>query len=156
MSAVATCQIFSSICSGAAKTCSASTTQMMLSRRTRSISEGSSAKVRAIPVGSATPLASSTMYSGRSGRSMTWITASERSSRIEQQTQPLARLITSLSTSTTRSASMLIEPKSLTRTPTFIPWSPLRMRLSRVVLPAPRNPVSTVTGVRSAPVEPSL
>ena len=46
---------------------------------------------------------------------------------------------------------MLIEPKSLTRTPTLIPWSPLRMRLSRVVLPAPRKPVSTVTGVRLAP-----
>ena len=110
----------SDLCSGAAKTCSASTTQVMLSSRMRSrIPE--SMKVTAMPAGSATPLASSTTYSGRSGRSSTRATASSRSLRIEQQTQPLARLMTSLLCSTTSSASMLIEPKSFTSTATRKP-----------------------------------
>ena len=42
---------------------------------------------------------------------------------------------------------MLIEPKSFTRTAMRSPWSPVRMRFSSVVLPAPRNPVSTVRGM---------
>ena len=46
-----------------------------------------------MPDGSATPLASSRMYSGCSGRSITCVTAATRSSRMLQQTQPLARLM---------------------------------------------------------------
>ena len=69
-----------------------------------------------------------------------------------QQTQPLARLMTLLSTPTMSSASMLIEPKSLTSTATLRPWLPLRMRLSRVVLPAPRKPVRMVTGIGGGPI----
>src|SRR5271170_7773358 len=131
--------------SGTSKTCSASSTQVTLSRRIRSRKRGN-VNVDAIPVGTATPLASSTMYSGRSGMSSTDITASIRSSRIEQQTQPFARLTTPDRTPTTRSASMFTSPKSLTRTATRSPWSPSSIRFSRVVLPAPRKPVSTVTG----------
>jgi Uncharacterized protein conserved in bacteria (DUF2252) len=41
---------------------------------------------------------------------------------------------------------MLIEPKSLTSTPARSPRSPVRIRLSSVVLPAPRNPVRIVIG----------
>ncbi len=122
MSAKATWRSFSSIISGAPKICSASTTHMMLSNRMRS-RRSSSMKVSAIPDGSATPLASSRMYSGRSGRAITRVTAATKSSRMLQQTQPLARLMTSpsLSTPTTSSASMLIEPKSFTNTATRRP-----------------------------------
>jgi hypothetical protein len=38
-------------------------------------------------------------------------------------------------------------PKSLTSTATRSPWPPARMRLTKVVFPAPRNPVRMVTGV---------
>src|SRR5208337_1329768 len=131
--------------SGCAKTCSASTTQEKLSSRMRSRRLGS-LKVTKIPAGSATPLASSRMYSMDSGRASNATTDSTRSSRIWQHTQPLDRLIMLSFTPTTSSASMLIEPKSLTRTPTRNPWSPVRMRFSSVVLPAPRKPVRMVIG----------
>src|SRR5208282_2277041 len=94
----------------------------------------------------ATPLASSRMYSMASGRASRSLTDATRSSRIWQQTQPLDRLIMLSFTPTTSSASMLIEPKSLTRTPTRRPWLPVRMRFSNVVLPAPRKPVRMVIG----------
>ena len=74
-----------------------------------------------------------------------------RSSRIWQQTQPLARLMALSSTPTISSLSILIAPKSLTRTATFRPWSPFRMRLSSVVLPEPRKPVSMVSGTAVPP-----
>ena len=67
MSAKAIWRSFSSISSGTAKTCSASTTHMMLSNRMRS-RRLSPMNVRAMPDGSATPLASRRMYSGCSGR----------------------------------------------------------------------------------------
>ena len=122
MSANATWRSFSSIISGAANICSASTTHMMLSNLIRS-RMASSMNVSAMPDGSATPLASSRMYSGCSGRAITCTTAATRSSRMLQQTQPLARLMTSpsFSTPTTSSASMLIEPKSFTNTATRRP-----------------------------------
>src|SRR5271165_636367 len=105
-----------------------------------------STNVIAIPEGSATPLASSRTYSGASGRSIAATTASTKSSRIVQHTQPLARLMTSSLTPMTSSVSMLIAPKSLTSTATRSPCAPFRMRLSSVVFLAPRNPVRTVTG----------
>ncbi len=120
MSAHAICQSLSRSTSGAAKTCSASTTHVMLSSRIRSRNLAIE-NVTMIPEGSATPLASSRMYSGCSGRSIAATTDSIRSSRIVQHTQPFARLITSLSTPTTSSASMLIDPKSLTSTATRSP-----------------------------------
>jgi hypothetical protein len=55
------------------------------------------------------------MYSGASRRFSVCMTVASRSSRIEQQTQPLAGLITSFWTPTTSSTSMLIAPKSLTQ-----------------------------------------
>ena len=145
MSAHAICQSFSRSTSGAANTCSASSTQVMLSRRIRSRNLAIE-NVTMSPDGSATPLASSRMYSGCSGRSMVATTDSIKSSRIVQHTHPFARLITSPSTPTTSSASMLIDPKSLTSTATRSPWSPRRMRFRSVVLPAPRKPVRTVSG----------
>ena len=106
--------------SGCAKTWSASITQVTLSSLIRSRRPGS-LKVMKIPAGSATPLASSRMYSMACGRASRAVTDSMRSSRIWQQTQPLARLIVLPSTPTTSSASMLTAPKSLTRTPTRRP-----------------------------------
>ncbi|MOA46801.1 hypothetical protein D3C78_1693580 [compost metagenome] len=45
--------------------------------------------------------------------------------------------------------SMLIAPKSLTITAMRKPWSLVRMRFSKVVLPAPRKPDTRVTGIGS-------
>eukprot|EP01043_Picozoa_sp_COSAG02_P018379 COSAG02_NODE_857_length_16462_cov_4.801381_17_plen_162_part_00 len=41
-------------------------------------------------------------------------------------------------------------PNSFWMTASFRPWSADRIRLSSVVLPAPRNPVRIVTGIRSS------
>ena len=71
--------------------------------------------------GSATPLASRMTYSTGSSRLTRAATDSTRSSRIWQHTHPFARVIIPSSTSTTSSASTLIDPKSFTRTPTLSP-----------------------------------
>src|SRR5262249_16690082 len=61
-----------------------------------------------------------------------------RSPRTVQQTQPLFISNTSSSAPTTRSLSMPISPNSLTMTAYFCPCGSDRIRLSSVVLPAPR------------------
>ena len=43
---------------------------------------------------------------------------------------------------------MPISPNSFSMTAMRLPWFAVRMRLRRVVLPAPRKPVRTVTGTR--------
>src|SRR3990167_9061722 len=52
--------------------------------------------------------------------------------------------------------SILISLISLTMTATFRPWRFFRMALSRVLLPAPRKPDSTVTGRRLVMVSGSI
>src|SRR6185437_17807 len=47
-----------------------------------------------------------------------------------------------------RAASMLTDPKSFTRTAARIPARPARIRFTSVVFPAPRNPPTTVSGMR--------
>ena len=74
--------------------------------------------------------------------------ASTRSPRTVQQMHPF---ITSIISSATVSGKILsstpISPNSFSITANFIPWVvSFRMRLRRVVLPLPKNPVSTVTG----------
>ncbi|MNR24318.1 hypothetical protein D3C85_1413900 [compost metagenome] len=70
-----------------------------------------------------------------------------RSPRTVQQTQPLdSSMISSSLSCTSRSLSMLSGPNSFSMTATRRPWNSVRMRLSRVVLPAPRKPVRMVTG----------
>src|SRR5204862_6850148 len=67
-----------------------------------------------------------------------------------QQMQPLVRVIISPSRDCTSSASMLIAPKSLTRTARRRPPASRRTRLSSVVLPAPRKPQMTVSEMPGA------
>src|SRR5687767_13274080 len=45
-------------------------------------------------------------------------------------------------------------PKSLTTTPTRVPRLPPSRWLSNVVLPEPRNPATTTTGIRFTPTDP--
>jgi hypothetical protein len=61
-----------------------------------------------------------------------------KSPRTVQQMQPLFISKTSSSAPTTSSLSMPISPNSLTITAYLRPWFSLKMRLSSVVLPAPR------------------
>jgi len=42
---------------------------------------------------------------------------------------------------------MPTSPNSFSMTAIFLPWFPVRMWLTRVVLPAPRNPVMMETGI---------
>ena len=50
----------------------------------------------------------------------------------------------------TISPSMSISPNSFSMTTIFLPWSCVKMWLSKVVFPLPRNPVRTVIGIRSS------
>ena len=72
-----------------------------------------------------------------------------RSPRTVQQMQPLFISNTSSSAFTTRSLSIPDSPNSLTMTAYFFPCRSVRMRFRSVVLPAPRKPVNTVTGIYS-------
>ena len=45
---------------------------------------------------------------------------------------------------------MEMAPNSFSMTTTRFPWSPVRMRLTRVVLPLPRKPLMIVIGIRAA------
>ena len=59
---------------------------------------------------------------------------------------PLFISKTSSSASTTKSLSIPSSPNSLTITAYFLPCRSVSIRLRRVVFPAPRKPVRTVTG----------
>ena len=75
--------------------------------------------------------------------------ASIRSPRTEQHMQPLASNTVSSVVCAIRSWSRPISPNSLTMTTVPVRSGRRSRRLSSVVLPLPRNPVSTVTGMRS-------
>ena len=124
---------------------SASTTVNILSTSINDFNSLST-KVSETEMGSATPLVSSIRYSGRFGPWTSCKVDSTRSSRIEQQTHPFERLTEFPETPATSSASILISPKSLTRTPIRRPWFPCSMWLSSDVFPAPRNPLRIVIG----------
>ena len=134
-----------------------STTVTSVSRRATddrlSPLSSSKVKVSATGNGSEMPVDSITRYSKRPSPASRF-TSSSRSSRSVQQMQPLL-ISTSFSSarfrltcSLTRLASMLISLMSLTITATRRSSRLLSMWLSTVVLPAPRNPDSTVTGRR--------
>ncbi|KAJ8135053.1 hypothetical protein OY671_011734, partial [Metschnikowia pulcherrima] len=98
--------------------------------------------------GSDTPSASITIHSGAGSNASTRASASSRPPAIEQQTQPLATRITLSARCASRPASMSTGPKSLTstaarRSPEASAW------FSKVVLPAPRKPPTTVSGMRA-------
>src|SRR5262249_50520708 len=109
----------------------------------------STKKVCATGAGSASPVVSTMMPSNLPLRRMRPSMIRMRSPRTVQQTQPLFISNTSSSAPTTSSLSMPISPNSFTMTANLRPCGSDRMRLSRVVLPAPRYPVSTVTGILS-------
>src|SRR6266436_2067321 len=134
---------------------SASISEIMLWTSTKPCAAGDR-NVSATATGRDTPLVSMTMWSGSGSRSKSLITSRNRSSRIVQQTQPLARLMVSPSTATISLASMLIEPKSLTRTAIRRPSECCRIWLTSEVLPQPRNPPMMVSGNSEAARDPSV
>ena len=98
----------------------------------------STKKVCATGAGSASPVVSTMMASNLPFFFIRSARMRMRSPRTVQQMQPLFISNTSSSAPTTRSLSMPISPNSLTMTAYFLPCSSERMRLSSVVLPAPR------------------
>src|SRR5579863_5968369 len=64
-----------------------------------------------------------------------------------QHRQPLPRRMVSSALSRTKASSMPTAPYSLTMTAVPRPSGDFRNRRISVVLPAPRNPVTTVTGI---------
>ncbi len=94
--------------------------------------------VCATGAGSARPVVSTMMASNLPLRRIKPSMMRTRSPRTVQQMQPLFISNTSSSAPTTRSLSMPISPNSLTMTAYFCPCCSLKMRLSSVVLPAPR------------------
>ena len=109
-------------------------------------------KVCRIGPGSARPLVSITMR--RNGgttpcsRSNTRRrSAACRSVRVMQQTQPLPSSTVSSALSRTSTSSMPTAPNSLMMTAVPWPSGEERKRCNSVVLPLPRNPVTTVTGI---------
>ena len=142
MSAHAVCQSLAARRSGAARPAR---------RRARTdaveqdpVAEPGSRDVTMSPVGSATPLASSRMYSGCSGRSMVATTDSIRSSRIVRHTQPFARLITTPSTPDDELGVDVDRPEVVDEHRHPQPVIPSESGPARRGLPAPREPVSTV------------
>ena len=95
-------------------------------------------KVCATGAGSARPVVSTMMASNLPLRRISPSMMRTRSPRTVQQMQPLFISNTSSSALTTSSLSMPISPNSLTMTANFLPCGSDRMRLSSVVLPAPR------------------
>ena len=85
-----------------------------------------------------TPLTSTTTRSIRSANDRTESSVSAKSSAMEQQTQPLARMSTSSVADSSSRPSMSTSPKSLTSTAMRWPSGSASNRFSSVVLPAPR------------------
>mmetsp|Transcript_8358 Transcript_8358/g.26602 ORF Transcript_8358/g.26602 Transcript_8358/m.26602 type:complete len:315 (-) Transcript_8358:840-1784(-) len=114
------------------------------------------AKVVATGIGSEIPVLSMIKCSKRRSTASAR-TLSIRSSRSVQQMQPLwsSTTLSLLSSSCTPSCSsfesMLIDAMSLTSTATRMPSRLFSKCVSRVVLPAPRKPLSRVTGSLSEP-----
>ena len=104
-------------------------------------------------MGSASPLVSITMRlkSGISPRSRSTTMRRKaccRSLRAMQHRQPLPSSTVSSALERISASSMPAAPNSLTTTAVPCPSGVPRNRRSSVVLPAPRKPVTTVTGMR--------
>ena len=133
--------------------CLASTRVRMESSRYCSAISSSMKKVCATGPGSARPVVSITTRS-KSSRPWRFLEASScsvsrKSSRIEQQMQPLfIWTMFSLVSFTRISLSMFSSPNSFSITAIFWPWASVSTRLSKVVLPEPRKPVRMVTGIK--------
>src|SRR5271166_1525163 len=111
--------------------------------------------------GKARPDVSMTMWSGLGSRASSALTAGAKSSATVQQMQPLASSMiasrgqASSAQPLSRSPSIPTSPNSLTMSASRRPPAWRRMWRMRVVLPAPRKPVTMVTGVLAS-IRPSL
>ncbi len=145
-SANAICSPASSLFFNCSRTCFASTTVTIASSLVFARTSASTKKVCATGAGFAKPVVSTRMASKPPLRFIKPSMMRIRSPRTVQQTQPLFISKTSSSASTIKSLSIPISPNSFTMTAYFLPCCSVRIRFNRVVLPAPRKPVSTVTG----------
>ena len=139
--------------------CLASTSVMMPSSRAKAATLGSTKNVCATGAGSAMPVVSMTIPSNFKVPACTRFASlsntTTKSWRTVQQMQPF--IISMISSSAcirvfffSKSSSMPTSPNSFSITANFLPCCCVRMWFSNVVLPEPRNPVSTVTGTLSA------
>mmetsp|Transcript_10004 Transcript_10004/g.36345 ORF Transcript_10004/g.36345 Transcript_10004/m.36345 type:complete len:214 (+) Transcript_10004:703-1344(+) len=115
--------------------------------------------VNATGAGSARPVVSMMTWSNFFARSFSVRSALTKSPRTVQHTHPLSIVMMfsfSLIFSPTSASSMDTAPNSFSMTAMSFPWSPFRMWFTRVVFPAPRNPVTIVTGSFSASEGPSM
>ena len=133
---------------------SASTTVTTTSIWNSSPSARSVEKVCRIGLGSASPEVSITMrrksgIAPRSRSATSRRSAICRSERVLQHRQPLPSSTVSSALARSSASSMPTAPNSLTTTAVPAPSGVVRKRRSSVVLPAPRKPVTTVTGMRA-------
>ena len=133
---------------------SALTTVTIASTRSAKAKRGSR-RVSSTGCGSAMPVVSMTRWSRSARRASSSATASQRLSLIVQQTHPFDSSTTPVEmarSDTSSEVSMSTAPNSLTSAPMRTPRAVVRRWLSRVVLPAPRKPVSTVVGSGEDPI----
>mmetsp|Transcript_51907 Transcript_51907/g.105689 ORF Transcript_51907/g.105689 Transcript_51907/m.105689 type:complete len:312 (-) Transcript_51907:6-941(-) len=133
--------------------CLASTRVRTASTRACALTLSSMKNVWITGAGSAIPVVSIRMASSLVLRFRILFKILIRSPLTVQQMQPL--FISKISSWVskrcfTRESSMPTSPNSFSITATLRPWFCVRMWLSNVVLPAPRKPVSTVTGILSS------
>mmetsp|Transcript_83195 Transcript_83195/g.233085 ORF Transcript_83195/g.233085 Transcript_83195/m.233085 type:complete len:313 (+) Transcript_83195:457-1395(+) len=138
--------------------CLASTTVRMPSRANFCCTKSSAKKVCATGAGSARPVVS--MMTASMNLPVFWafftirLRPAMRSPRTVQQMQPLfiSTMFSSvvMGPASMRASSMPTSPNSFSMTAMRLPWFSFRIRFSRVVLPLPKKPVITVTGIFSA------
>mmetsp|Transcript_23792 Transcript_23792/g.62339 ORF Transcript_23792/g.62339 Transcript_23792/m.62339 type:complete len:322 (-) Transcript_23792:94-1059(-) len=139
--------------------CFASTSVMIPSNLANAATFGSTKKVCATGAGSAMPVVSITMPSSfkvpACTRFASLSSTTTKSCLTVQQMHPF--IISMISSSAcilvfffSKSSSMPTSPNSFSITANFLPCCCVRMWFNNVVLPEPRNPVSTVTGTLSA------
>ncbi len=98
--------------------------------------------------GSARPLASITMTSMPvAGLARRASISSRSEASTAQHRQPLLSEMVESTCPATAMASTFTLPKSLTRTPILVPPAVASRWLSNVVLPEPRKPATTTTGI---------
>mmetsp|Transcript_19262 Transcript_19262/g.44280 ORF Transcript_19262/g.44280 Transcript_19262/m.44280 type:complete len:288 (-) Transcript_19262:55-918(-) len=138
--------------------CFASTMVTIPSSLANALTSSSTKKVCATGAGSAMPVVSITIASSLSfperTRFANFCKTVMRSCRTVQQMQPfiISKICSSdciLAFLASSASSMPTSPNSFSITAIFFPCAAVRMWLSSVVFPLPRNPVSTVTGTRS-------
>ena len=155
-SAIATCRRASACRSSVATPSTASTSVATPSSRIAAPREGCAMIARSTGAGSASPVVSMTIRSMRASRRWRSIgrepssrrsSVSTRSPRTVQHRQPSDSSITSSPDASISAWSSPMAPNSFTITAVRCSAGSRSSRLSSVVLPAPRNPVRTVTGI---------